>query len=70
MSKQALSKTIAVDWQPEDFVLQTFALEDDARSTCRAEIDSGKNFLPQYLSLLSSCRSRRRTSRQQFNIPN
>ncbi len=70
MSKQALSKTTAVDWQPDDFVLRTFALEDDTRSTCRAVIDNGYNYLPQYLSLLSSCRSRRRTSRQQFNIPN
>ncbi|CAJ1000611.1 hypothetical protein NVIRSERR_04852 [Serratia marcescens] len=26
MSKQALSKTIAVDWQPEDFVLKTSSL--------------------------------------------
>jgi hypothetical protein len=69
MSKQALSKTTAVDWQPEDFVLRTFVLEDDTRSTCRAVIDSGSNFLPQYLSLLSRCRSRRRTSRQHFDIP-
>jgi hypothetical protein len=69
MSKQALSKTIAVDWQPEDFVLQAFALEDDARSTCRAGIDSGENFLPQYLSLLCRRRSLRQTSRQQQRHP-
>nr|ULG10808.1 Spa2 [Serratia entomophila]ULG11956.1 Spa2 [Serratia entomophila]ULG12516.1 Spa2 [Serratia entomophila] len=66
MSKQALSKATAVDWQPEDLVLRTFALEDDTRSTCRAVIDSGNNFLPQYLSLLSRCRSRRRSLRQHF----
>ncbi|AVX40669.1 hypothetical protein [Yersinia enterocolitica] len=59
MSKQVQDVPPAIEWQSDDFVLQTFTLEDDVRSPGNKTYDTGKDYLPQYISHLNSCRSRR-----------
>ncbi len=59
MSKQIQNVPPAIEWQPDDFVLQAFTLEDDVRSPGNKTHDNGTNYLPQYISHLNSCRPRR-----------
>ncbi|CNG45922.1 TPA: hypothetical protein PXO57_001610 [Yersinia enterocolitica] len=59
MSKQVQDVPPVIEWQSDDFVLQAFTLENDVRSPGNKTHDTGKDYLPQYISHLNSCRPRR-----------